>query len=644
MTPHVLTRSLDRSATIFLLVVAGLGVLIPLSNLLLPAGSMFQVPTYLVALFGKYACYAILALSIDLIWGYCGILSLGHGAFFALGGYAMGMYLMRQIGSRGVYGNPILPDFMVFLNYPSLPWYWYGFDMFWFAALMVLVVPGLLAFCFGWLAFRSRVTGVYLSIITQAMTYALLLAFFRNDFGFGGNNGLTDFKDILGFNVQADGTRAALFALSCLALILAFLICRAVVTSKLGKVLIAIRDAESRTRFLGYRVESYKLFVFTLSACMAGVAGALYVPQVGIINPGEFAPGNSIEAVIWVAVGGRGTLVGAALGAVVVNYAKTVFTSGPLAPYWLFMLGALFILVTLLLPKGIIGTFNAWRASRKANTSRPTPKAPISKTASANRSRRSERMSVMEGRTTSALLYLDGVHVSFDGFHAINNLSLTLEPGEMRAIIGPNGAGKTTMMDIITGKTKPDEGTVLFDGMTDLTRLDETRIAELGIGRKFQKPTVFESQTIEDNLLLALNVDHSVKGTLFWRGSRDESERIDRVLETIRLTDARNRLAGSLSHGQKQWLEIGMLLAQDPKLLLVDEPVAGMTDVETHQTAELLKEINKEKTVMVVEHDMTFVRELGVKVTCLHEGTVLAEGTIDQVSSNERVIEVYLGR
>jgi urea transport system permease protein len=302
----------------------------------------------------------VLALSIDLIWGYCGILSLGHGAFFALGGYAMGMYLMRQIGSRGVYGNPVLPDFMVFLNYPKLPWYWYGFDMFWFAALMVLLVPGLLAFCFGWLAFRSRVTGVYLSIITQAMTYALLLAFFRNDFGFGGNNGLTDFKDILGFNVQAEGTRAALFALSCLMLIVAFVVCRAVVTSKLGKVLIAIRDAESRTRFIGYRVESYKLFVFTLSACMAGVAGALYVPQVGIINPSEFAPGNSIEAVIWVAVGGRGTLVGAALGAIVVNYAKTFFTSGVLAPYWLFMLGALFILVTLLLPKGIVGTCNSW--------------------------------------------------------------------------------------------------------------------------------------------------------------------------------------------------------------------------------------------------------------------------------------------
>jgi urea transport system ATP-binding protein len=254
-------------------------------------------------------------------------------------------------------------------------------------------------------------------------------------------------------------------------------------------------------------------------------------------------------------------------------------------------------------------------------------------------------MSMMDARATSAMLYLDGVHVSFDGFHAINNLSMTLAPGEMRAIIGPNGAGKTTMMDIITGKTKPDQGEVLFDGSVDLTKLDETKIAKLGIGRKFQKPTVFESQTIEDNLLLALNVDHRVRGTLFWRETRSETERIERVLETIRLTDARDRLAGSLSHGQKQWLEIGMLLAQDPKLLLVDEPVAGMTDVETHQTAELLKEINRDnKTVVVVEHDMTFVRELGVKVTCLHEGTVLAEGTIDQVSANDRVVEVYLGR
>jgi urea transport system permease protein len=269
-------------------------------------------------------------------------------------------------GARGVYGNPTLPDFMVFLNYKGLPWFWYGFDHFWFAALMVLAVPGLLAFVFGWFAFRSRVTGVYLSIITQAMTYALLLGFFRNNFGFGGNNGLTDFKDILGFNVQAQGTRSALFACSCIALGIGFLICRALVTSKFGKMLVAIRDAEPRTRFLGYRAESYKLFVFTLSACMAGVAGALYVPQVGIINPSEFSPANSIEAVIWVAVGGRGTLTGAVIGAILVNYAKTTFTSGPLAPYWLFMLGGLFIAVTLLLPRGVIGTWRWWMAERRA--------------------------------------------------------------------------------------------------------------------------------------------------------------------------------------------------------------------------------------------------------------------------------------
>jgi urea transport system permease protein len=235
--------------------------------------------------------------------------------------------------------------------------------------LMVVLVPGALAFVFGWFAFRSRVTGVYLSIITQALTFALMLGFFRNNFGFGGNNGLTDFKDILGFNVQAETTRNALFSITCVALIVAFLLCRAIVTSKFGKVLIAIRDAEARTRFLGYRVESYKLFVFTLSACIAGVAGALYVPQVGIINPSEFAPGNSIEAVIWVAVGGRGTLTGAVVGAVLVNYAKTYFTSGFLAPYWLFMLGGLFIAVTLLLPRGIIGTIYHWTGLRRDRVS-----------------------------------------------------------------------------------------------------------------------------------------------------------------------------------------------------------------------------------------------------------------------------------
>ncbi|MEP3429325.1 MAG: urea ABC transporter permease subunit UrtC [Roseibium sp.] len=380
------------ASAILLTILAAIAILVPILNLTLPADSALHVPTYLVSLLGKYLCFAMLALSIDLIWGFCGILSLGHGAFFGLGGYAMGMYMMRQIGDRGVYGNAELPDFMVFLNWQELPWYWFGFDMFWFAALMVVLVPGLLAFIFGWFAFRSRVTGVYLSIITQALTYALLLAFFRNDMGFGGNNGLTDFKDILGFDVQASTTRAGLFAASAIALAVCFLICRSITRSKLGKILVAVRDAESRTRFLGYRVEHYKLFVWTISAMMAGIAGALYVPQVGIINPGEFAPANSIEVVIWVAVGGRGTLVGAVLGAVLINFSKTWFTA-VLPEVWLFALGGLFVVVTLFLPKGIIGTFSdGWTALRQrkisaeaeAGSGEPPSVPPHSPSAAAN--------------------------------------------------------------------------------------------------------------------------------------------------------------------------------------------------------------------------------------------------------------------
>ncbi|PIW25925.1 MAG: urea ABC transporter permease subunit UrtC [Rhodospirillales bacterium CG15_BIG_FIL_POST_REV_8_21_14_020_66_15] len=365
MTLRLLQGGFDRRAWMFLAVLFTAALVVSVLSLTTQPGHPLHVPTYVVSLVGKYLCYALLALSVDLVWGFCGVLSLGHAAFFSLGGYAMGMYLMRQIGTRGVYGDPVLPDFMVFLNYKELPWFWYGFDQFWFAALMVVAVPGVLAFVFGWFAFRSRVTGVYLSIITQALTFALMLAFFRNDMGFGGNNGLTDFKDILGFDVQAGSTRAGLLMASAVALAFGFMICKALVNSKFGKVLIAVRDAESRTRFLGYRPENYKLLVWTLSACMAGVAGALYVPQVGIINPSEFTPANSIEVVIWVAVGGRGTLVGAAVGAVLVNLGKTVFT-GVLPEFWLFALGGLFIAVTLFLPKGIVGTWDDLMARRRA--------------------------------------------------------------------------------------------------------------------------------------------------------------------------------------------------------------------------------------------------------------------------------------
>ncbi|MBX2814013.1 MAG: urea ABC transporter permease subunit UrtC [Myxococcales bacterium] len=329
-------------------------VSVPIFNLCFPDESAFHLSTFTVTLLGKYLCFAMLALSVDLVWGYSGILTLGHGAFFALGGYAMGMYLMRQIGDRGVYGHPILPDFMVFLNWQELPWYWWGFSSFPYAMLMVVLAPGVLAGVFGWFAFRSRVTGVYLSIITQALTYALLLAFFRNEMGFGGNNGLTDFKELLGCDLQADETRVLLVVSTALLLGLSYIGCRFICESRYGKIIVAVRDGEDRARFLGYRVERFKLWLFVVSAMIAGVAGALYVPQVGIINPGEFAPLNSIELVIWVALGGRGTLYGALVGALLVNVAKTQFT-GIFPEAWLFVLGTMFVLGTLFLPKGLVG-------------------------------------------------------------------------------------------------------------------------------------------------------------------------------------------------------------------------------------------------------------------------------------------------
>jgi len=333
--------------------VAVLLVGVPVLNLVVPEGSVFHLSDYMVSLLGKILCYAICALAMDLIWGYTGILSLGHGLFFALGGYAMGMYLMRQIGSDGQYRMP-MPDFMVFLNWKTFPWHWALSDSFWFQLLMVVAVPGLLAFVFGFFAFRSRIKGVYFSIITQALTFAAMLLFFRNETGFGGNNGFTDFKRILGVPIATPQMRVFLCVLSAAVLIGFFLMARAIVNSKYGRVLQAIRDAESRVMFTGYDPVAYKLSIWTLSAVMCGVAGALYVPQVGIINPGEMSPAASIEIAIWAAVGGRATLIGPIVGAFFVNGAKSWFTVA-FPEYWLFFLGALFIAVTLFLPDGIVG-------------------------------------------------------------------------------------------------------------------------------------------------------------------------------------------------------------------------------------------------------------------------------------------------
>lgn len=338
-------------------------LVIPVLYVVVPEDSLFHVSAYTVTLAGKILCYCIVACAMNLIWGYTGILSLGHGVFFALGGYAFGMYLMRQIEGEGQYQSH-LPDFMVFLDWKEFPWYWAGSDHFWWAALLVVLAPAALAFVFGFFAFRSRIKGVYFSIITQALTFAFMLLFFRNDTGFGGNNGFTDFKRVLGFPITAPSTRAALFALSAVALIGALLLTRYLIRSKVGRVLTAIRDSESRLMFSGYNPLGYKLFVWTLSAVMCGIAGALYVPQVGIINPSEMSPANSIEIAVWVAVGGRGTLLGPLLGAGLVNGAKSFFTQS-FPEYWLFFLGLLFILVTLFLPKGVVGLAGRFGSSAR---------------------------------------------------------------------------------------------------------------------------------------------------------------------------------------------------------------------------------------------------------------------------------------
>ena len=335
-------------------------VVFPILNLAIPIDSPLHVSDYVVTLIGKIMCYAMVALAMDLIWGYTGILSLGHGVFFALGGYAMGMYLMRAIGRDGNYQSD-LPDFMVFLDWKELPWYWAGSDSFLYCLALAVLVPGILAFVFGYFAFRSRIKGVYFSIITQALTFAFMLLFFRNDTGFGGNNGFTDFKRILGFPIATSETRMTLFAITGAMLLLILLGARYIVTSKLGRVLTAIRDAESRVMFSGYNPLWFKLFIWTLSAVICGIAGALYVPQVGIINPSEMSPANSIEIAIWTAVGGRGTLIGAIVGAGIVNGAKSYFTVA-FPEYWLYFLGALFIAVTLFMPRGVVGLLRGKRS------------------------------------------------------------------------------------------------------------------------------------------------------------------------------------------------------------------------------------------------------------------------------------------
>ncbi|VDZ73368.1 ATP-binding component of high-affinity branched-chain amino acid transport system [Atlantibacter hermannii] len=440
---------------------------------LLPATHPLHLSEWMLTLLGKILCYAIMAVALDLVWGYAGMLSLGHGLFFALGGYAMGMYLMRQAAGDG------LPGFMSFLSWTELPWYWFGTSSFLWTLMLIVLVPGLLALLFGYFAFRSKIKGVYFSIMTQALTWAGMLLFFRNETGFGGNNGFTGFTTLLGMPVTATGTRIGLFVATVLVLALSLVIGWGLAKSKFGRVLTAVRDAESRLTFCGYDPKGFKLLVWTLSAVLCGLAGALYVPQVGIINPGEMSPTNSIEAAIWVALGGRGTLIGPVIGAGLVNGAKSLFTV-TMPEYWLLFLGLMFILVTRFLPRR-----RSW-----ANQARQIMMQPDE--GLFTRQQVTDRYRAQ----TDPVLQLENISVSFDGFKALTDLSLQIGVGELRCIIGPNGAGKTTLMDVITGKTRPQSGRAIYDQTTDLTALSSIEIARQGIGRKFQKPTVFEALSV----------------------------------------------------------------------------------------------------------------------------------------------------
>ena len=578
---------------------------------------------------------------MDLVWGYCGILSLGHFAFFGLGGYMIGMWLMTARTEAVIRANlaestipptegevsqaTALQIFSV-VGAEDWPWMWAVSDSLILSLLLVMLVPGLLALVFGWLAFRSRVTGVYLSILTQAMTLALSLYLFQNDTGLRGNNGLSGLQNIPGADaIGQERLSVWFFWASALALGLGYVGAAWLVSGKFGSIVRGIRDDELRVRFLGYPVEGLQAGgIHRVGHDLRRRGRALLPAGRQSSIPTRSRPSPRSTLAVWVAIGGRGRLYGAVIGAAAVSLLSTWFTSGR-APnvdlgfyeinwidWWPVLLGLGFVLVTLFRAEGAGG--------------------PV-------------RLSRAEGGHMSTLLEVQGVSVTFDGFKAINNLSFTIGLPELRAVIGPNGAGKTTFMDIVTGKTRPDAGTVRWGEMGhSLLSMSEARIAREGIGRKFQRPTVFEDQTVRENLRVSLKKPRGPFSAMFDRVTPEDTARIEEIAAEIGLSDHLKRKAGILSHGQKQWLEIGMLLAQDPRLLLVDEPAAGMTTEERNHTADLLKRLAKSHAVVVVEHDMEFVRRLDCRVTVLHEGSVLAEGSLEHVMGDERVIEVYLGR
>jgi len=664
-------------------------VVLPFLNTL-PNESTFWLPDFYLNLLGKYLSLAIMGMGLGVLWGYAGILSLGQAVFFGLGGYSMGMHLMLQIsGQQSKYGEAV-PDFMVWNQVKELPFFWVPYHSFAFALASAVFLPVLFALLFGYLTFRSRIQGVYVAILTQALAFAAWLLFNRNEMRLGGTNGLTDYKTLLGFSLLSPTTQRGLYIITAVCLLVTYGLCLWLTRGKLGHIFRAIRDGENRLRFLGYSPTGFKMFVFALAAGLAGLAGALYVPQVGIITPSQIGVMPSLEVVVWVAVGGREALIGGPLGAVLINGLRSYLTT--VAPQlWPFVLGALFVGVVLLFPSGVVGLPKQFERFMHRSGSRWKSggrRSPLSAAAASGPSENPDKLSLdgeevkasesnisagagavahvlfgsrvedngankaKDGETTKQadergvpLLRVENVTVSFEGFLALHDLNFSLMEEELRFVIGPNGAGKTTMLDVICGKVKPIQGKVIFKHATNLLALQEHEIANIGVGRKFQTPTVFPYHTVLDNLLLSFKTKKTVGATLAALQARQSHVGLLEILEFVGLGHHTQTFAGVLSHGQRQWLEIAMLLAQEPKLLLVDEPVAGMTGRERDKTGLLLEAIAREHaTVLVIEHDMEFVRHFSNTVTVLHEGSLLCEGKMQEVQNDPRVLEVYLGR
>ena len=593
-----------------------------------------------LSLLAKFLCFAIIAVGIGLAWGQGGMLVLGQGLFFGLGGYCMGMHM--KIVDAGP-GN--LPDILSYSGkYETLPALWKPFTSAWFAVPMAMLLPMAIAALLGAAIFRQRIRGAYFAILSQALAGAFVIVIVGNLSLTGGTNGLTNFQTFFGLSVSSPSDQRIVYFIVAITLLLVFLGTRSLVLSRYGRLLIASRDDEDRVRFLGYDPARIKLVAYVLAAGMAGLAGALFVPVVGIISPALLGIVPSIEMVIWVALGGRTALAWAAAGAVIVNWAKSSI-SEQFPSTWLYLQGLLFVVVILFLPKGIAGVDRAPQAARAARAAARRAPAPGAggRRAGAGLDREDGAAADTGGDPVSdVLLEIRDLVVAFDAFHAIDGLDLTLHEHEVRFVIGPNGAGKTTLIDSITNLVRPTSGSIRFAG-EELVGQKEFAIVRAGIGRTFQKPSVFDELTVLENVDLAASFRLPFRSLL--RRRKGMSDAVAELLESVNLTEHAENPAGSLSHGQKQWLEVAMVLVQQPRLLLLDEPVAGMTEKERLHTGELITQIASEgTTVLVIEHDMDFVRRFAHKVTVMHEGKILTEGTVAEVQRNETVREVYLGR